>query len=832
MRPKTFALAAIAAACLTLARPGAAGTRADELQLSIVEAQTSGMPSPRVTVQWAPPQSNAANFQSYELMRGKLIPMSAMSLAGLAALGTGLFVAGWGLRTRRRGLAGGGFALALALPLGLQALAFIDFQPLTPPTPILDIGTTSYTDTDVQAGQGFFYKVVAHFSDSSTQTSPAVYGAALDPAAVPESDLLVRFEQGPDPNSITPEDGVILEPNTPSVSVSGCIAATAAGCSGVQERGTPPTGHLFLNEVQAGGDRTGSFAQPLTLSQGPNFVQVTGSNSAGKSITLARTYSLGELRLSGELIPKAIGVVVSPRPATGPSLITKLKNQFNQQTTADWNDLLGRLDYPRVIHIQNASATLDMRITNIRLGAGGDIVANRLELGQQSPNKAIFSVALSLQNLNIDYTLFDATLRLPAPFSDVNTCPRGPGAGRIHFGNVQLRATFTLSLENGKLFLSLTQLSGPVIQDDAGDFDTQKLIGGPECRLALDLDAQLLTAISDQATAVFNHIELGSASVEDVPLGQSGLKLDLAIAELSQDPNSTGLVIRFDAGVQTSQNQVAFPLTNNAPPDSRTGTGGTFPGAFTSAADAGFSLADDLINESLAAAQSAGLLTGAIEVRLKTGATTSVPLSVAGLDPAPHTADALLPNLHLHAPPEAPVRIAISYTTNPVAGLRTSAVRAQGGLQLLQTGLVADVLVDADRNGIFEAATEKALTLDLDVLSTSDVELMDGALHFLPTTPVRGYTATPGFMSVPHAGLKRLADAIIDDRINRLLEVLNGVGGAGLVIPGLTFTTLESVADGPTAAPYKDALTAWGATDIDLKELLDALLDRINPASP
>ena len=825
MRLKTLALAAIATACLTSARSGLAETRADELQIGVVEAQTSSSP-PKITVQWSQPASST-NFVEYQVMRGLLIPMKDVSLPGLAALVAGLFLAGFGVRTRRRAVAGAGLALGLALPLGFQALAFVDFQVVSH---ITDFGTTTYTDTDLVAGDGFFYKVVAQF-DGSMQSSPPVYGTATDPTSLTDSDLVVRFEQGPDPNAFTPADGAILDPNQPQASVSACVAATTAGCGGVAGRGAV-TGNLFLNQVQAGGDQTGSFTQPLTLAQGPNFVHLTGANGDGKTITVARTISLAQARQSGTLIPKAIGVVVSPKPITGQSLIDKLKTQINAQTTADWNDLLGRLMYPRSVHIQNSSATLDLTITNARLATGGDIVVNALGLGLQSSNKAIFFADLNLQNLNLDYSVLEAAFTLGA-FAG-NTCPRQGGPGRIHFGNVRVRATFTLSLESNTLFVSLTQLNGgAVIQDVAGDFDTQRLIGGPLCGPgAQDLDAQLLTALSDQAATVFNHIELGSASINDVPLGTSGLKLDLAIAELSQDPNSTGLVIRFDAGVQTSGSQVTFPLTNNAPPDSRT-VGGVFPGAFTSALDAGFSLADDLINESVAAAQSTGLLSGAIDTRLVTSPTTSVSLTVAGLDPSPYSASALLPNLHLHAPPEAAVRIAVSYTSTPVVGLRTGSARAQGGLRLLQTGLVADVLVDTDRNGIFDPATEKALTLDLDVLSTSDVTLDEnGALHFSATTPVRGYTETAGFLSVPHASLKPLADAIIDDRIVRLVTVLNGVGGAGLVIPGLSFQTLDSVADGPTAASYKDTLTAWGATNIDLKTLLQALLDRINPPTP
>jgi hypothetical protein len=827
MRTKTLAWAALVAACLTLARPGAAGTRADELQLSIVEAQTSAT---QITVQWTQPHlAPSVNFLNYELMRGDLVPASALSLAGLAALVAGLFTAGIGLRTRRRSVAGGGLALALLLPAGFQALGLVKFTHLQT---IALIGTTTYTDTTVQAGKGYFYKVIANLSDSSMQSSPPQFGAAIPPAPLSDSPLVVRFEQGPDPNSFTLEDGVILDPNTTSVKVSGCIAPDPNSCGGVLSRGGI-TGDLFVNQTKVNGSNiNGSFTQSVALAQGPNFVHMTGTNSSGKTITLARTYSLGELRLSGALIQKAIGVVVSPKPATGMSLLDKLKQQINDQTPADWNEIFGKLKYPRVIHIQNSSATLDITITNAHMTSGGGIVARTLELAQQSPNKAIFTADLSLVNLDISYSVFDASFQLGL-FAG-NTCPVNGPPGRIHLGNIRVRATFTLSLESGNLFVSLTQFNGaPVIQDASGDFDTQRLIGGPECNplFTRDLDAQLLTAISDQAATVFNHIEFGSASINDVPLGTSGLKADLAISELSQDPN-TGLVIRFDAGVKNSgPSQVSFPLTDNPPPDSRNSTGGVFPGAFPSAADAGFTLSDDLINESVAAAQSQGLLTGAIIDHLQIGG-NRVPLSVAGLDPSADDPNAYVPNLRLHAPPEAPVRIAITYITNPVAGLRSGAGRAQGGLRLLQTGLVADVLVDTDLNGIFDPVNEKALTLDLDVLSTSDVVLQGGAVHFTLTTPVRGYTVSPGFLSVPHASLNRLAEAIIDDRITRLLDVLNGIGGAGLVIPGLSFTTLDAVADGGTAAPYKDTLTAWGASSIDLKTLIESFLDRINPPAP
>jgi hypothetical protein len=805
---------------LTTLVPLATG-RAAELRLDVVRTSPS-----EIELRWARP-ADPNGFDHYDVLRSGELRVPAPG-AAFGILAGALLAAA--LLARRRRLAATA-ALALGLGAGLQAAAAIIYERINP-APITDIGATSYVDRTVEAGKGYYYKVQAVFSDR-TEESVCRFGSAEDPLEVPsETGLVVEFQPGEPPNQ-TPEDGTILDGSN-NITVNGCIAVDQAICDGARAGRVVTIGEVGIDRQILQNGLNGPFNVPASLNEGPNFVRLHGENDSGKSVTVARTVSVGQSANTGTLIQKAVGVVVSPAPAdpNQASLLEKLHNEINDQTPADWNEILALLPYPIVIDVNEPQIKLHLEISQIRMAIDGDITVNTLQLDGNDSSGAVVDADLIVDGVDARYTAFEGEVSLTQQLTGY-FCP-GSGLNRIHFGRVQLRARARVFVEAGQLRLDLMQLnSAPFLQDLEGGllnpdrFDTDRRIGANlQCIGALDLDQALFPAINSQLDTLF-PVDLTEATISDIALGDTGLTLDLTIAEISQDAAGKGLVVRADAAVD-SLAPVPFLFTANPPPNG-SANNSVFPDAFPTSLDAGLTVADDLANQALAAAHAAGLLDSNIEGTLKVG-DQDVPLTVAGLDPGPTAADSLVPNLSRHAPRNAPVRIVTRSTLAPVVGLQDNPARSQDGLRVMVTGSTAAVLVDVDLDGAFDPECETALTLDLDVLGIAGVSLTgEGALQLDVELPVQGYTATPGFLGLPHATLQRFAGAVIAARIGRILDLINGVGNSGLVIPGLSFSTLEAVADGdPNSTLYLDNLTAWGAATIDLKELILEILGLIN----
>ena len=800
-------------------------SQAAELNLQVTQTSPTA-----ITIEWSQPASSTG-FHHYDVFRSAPVRVGVVNGA-LAFFAVALGVVALSQKKRRQRRSAWAGALGLSLGIGIHAWAAINYEKINQ-TPITDFNQTTYVDNAVEADEGYYYKVDADFGDHHDE-SMCAYGTAQDPVSFdPDTNLVTRFVPGSGPN-LTPEDGAIL--GTFNVTMNGCVAETEAGCGG--DPAGDVHGELRVNlGLPVGGDLTGGFSQSVNLNEGPNYVALRGSNAAsGKNISVAKTLSVGTEGTSGTLIEKAVGVAVSPKPTSGDSLLEKIRQQISALTAAEANELLAQLPYPIALDVNDPQFTLDIDISQIVLDSDGDpghLTATKLELSGTSATSAAFDLDLLVDGATVRYTNFGGSIHVGGLNGLI--CPH-MNLNRLRLGKVRLRAHGTVQIAADQLQLDVTQLGAdPFLEDvstlpvDKFDSDRKvqsELLGCNPGPGGVDPDDLLFGILNTQITELF-PIDVTETTISDIALGDTGLSLDLKVAEISQDADGKGLVVRVDAGLD-APSPVPFLRTDNLPPNG-TANNSVFPDAFPTALDAGFTVADDLANEGLAAARAAGLLDGVIDSSLKFGAET-VPLTVQGLDPGPSSEESILPNLSRHAPVAAPVRIETSFTKPPVVGLESHTSRAQAGLRVLATSFTAKVLVDVDRDGAYDADCETLVTLDLDALASTNVELTEaGGLHFVAEITDQGYTATPGFYPLPHAEYRELAEAIVQNRADRILGVINGDSGDGLIIAGLTFSTMDAVADGDDQTTlYLDYLTAWGAADIDLKILIQTILDLVN----
>ncbi len=777
--------------------------------------------STQISLSWNQPASST-DFVRYELYRA----VPAFTISSNLPLTVGAFfllLGGLFLLRRRKVLQQGLLVLGVCF-LGSFTLwqayagAFLDFKLLTTYT---DFAQMTHSDTSVVAGEGYYYKVLAVFGTGSSP-SDIVFGRAEDPTVLPQpSGLIVSID--------SPQD-LVGSVQDPSLAVTVTIDAPLTGRA-------VPTGILKLNGTTIQTGITGTFSTTVNLKDGPNFLELTGTLGT-ESITVARLVSLAGEGLGGQLLHWAFSMSLSPKPQTGLTLLEEFRQEFNAQTATDWNDLFGQLTYPidvcfpgndpnnppadptECTHAAdpNSAIKLDASFTDVALDADGSVQLDKLELVGVTTDKVVMDMELLVDGISMPYSKFVGEIKFSIFY--LQACP-DKGLNRMRFGRVRMRVRAEISIATGLIQATVTDLAGgsDIVTDEGGTgdpFDTDRLWGGACGPFATDTDDQIFGVVNSSLQQN-NPLDLGDTTFTTEP--NQLIPVTLTLAQLSQDPDNEGVVIRFDAAVGDAS--VTFPFTGNPAPDGAS-NGSLFPDSLPGELGSSFDFADDLINQSLAASLAAGLLTGSIEDELKVG-TTTVPLRVGDLDPG--TPDALLPGLRDYAPNGTPVRIDVRFSMAPVVGIRQGPARASGGLDLYTTGFQADVLVDVDLDGVFDGLTEKATSFDFDVWATSDVIIDQGAAKFILSRPVEGYQVMGGgFLSLPHASGQAMATAIIDDRFTRILDLVNGVGGSGLLIPGIQLDSVDTVADGPGL----DYLTGYGATSVDLKVLLEWVIDLLN----
>src|SRR5262249_3579742 len=154
-------------------------------------------------------------------------------------------------------------------------------------------------------------------------------------------------------------------------------------------------------------------------------------------------------------------------------------------------------------------------------------------------------VDLILDGASVHYTTLTGTIDLGGITGTI--CPLGV-LNRIRLGRVEVRAHGTVFLENGKIRLNVTQLnSAPFLADlaagTADEFDTGRKIAGPLCFGGGDVDDQLFGVVNGQIATLF-PVDITDTTISDVALGDTGLSLDLNVAEVSQDADGKGLIVR------------------------------------------------------------------------------------------------------------------------------------------------------------------------------------------------------------------------------------------------------------------------------------------------
>ena len=827
-------------ACLLIGGMSAVSSAAAErgqltaLDLTIDETSTS-----QIALSWTEPTSSTG-FLRYEVNRADAVARSIvadspewMAVALLCLFGAGLVF------RRRRSVLVRVAAVAVCGSLGgitVWAGMQLDFETIAT---ITEFDQTSLIDDGVEAGGEYFYQVDAMFAQS-TQSSDIEFARAEAATQLPsDAELNVRFEIG------TPGDGVIVSEAQHTATVTVSAPASVRGVD---------AGELRLNGTLLESGINGTVEVPFTLDEGPNFLELTGT-IGDKTVVVARTLSLADVGVGGQLISKAFGLLVSPAVATGDTLIDKFVDEFNAQTPADWNDLFGQLTYPIPVCAPpndpknppsnpndcdfgsnpDAPFKVDISFTDIELDSDGDLTIGAFGLGGVQNSAVVLDADVLIDGLDLHYD-DDFTGEFDLGAFRGTICS-DEGLNRIRFGRVrvQVRTSIYVSTDcstgargdGDKLCLDVAALQGEDILDDeaagtSDEFDTDwKITIGQFCDLlGGDGDALLISAINDQIDTIF-PVELSDVSFENEL--NSGVTVQLDVVELRQNPDDEGVVIRFDAAV--NNDDASFPFTDNPPAEGESNNS-LFPDNIPPPLGSAFNISDDVINQSFAAGFATGQFTGTIEDELMVG-DESVALTVAGLDPG--TPDGLMPGLRDFAALAAPAQIQVTFTKPPVVGLRDIPARAQGGFRLLVTGFQAEVFVDVFPEDQFpNPLLDSALIMDFDVLATTDVELEEGAVKFVVERPVEGYSVLGGFLDLPHVSAEAIAGAIIEDRFTRILDILDGVGGSGIVIPGLEFETIDAAADGDSTGPYRDSFTSWGSTNIDLKELLEGLIELLN----